>query len=595
MALRLDNRFQKCSGLLVLTILPLLAVGQVVEFNDVAPAYGINYSYPNSTDYGIGVSLYDFNEDGLDDISFGGTMSETPSFYVNTGAGFQQVTMTGVAMTGVVKKCLLWVDYDNDGDLDLSSNNKNANLTLFNNNGTGQFSDVTVNSGLQAGPIFSYAGAWADLNLDGLLDLYSGNRDLFSSNGSPNRLFRNLGAGTFFDVTDTTESADAQGLTYGLVITDHDKDGWPDIYIANDKFQSHNTLLRNLGDGTFTDVSEPASTGMYIDGMGIAAGDIDGDGFEDLYVTNTPQSSFDFGGNILLRNNGDGTFDEIGDSLGVRVFRTGWGCSFADFDNDMDLDLFVANAGMAGTSHASNSLFINQGDGTFVEDTLSAITQTSRMSYGSAVGDINDDGYPDVLVMNDGGDNLSLWQNQGGSNNWLKITLEGVASNRMGIGSWIEVYTGSVVQHQYTRLGTSYGSQDGRATMFGLGQALIADSVIVKWPSGLMDRYYDLDVNQTVHLIETALITDVVDHLQSATKLSIGPNPTNGPVRVSGELNKAEISIMDLAGKHIHSFPLSRISESTIDLDISHLRSGIYLILINRPEHGRTIRKLLVN
>ena len=146
---------------------------------------------------------------------------------------------------------------------------------------------------------------------------------------------------------------------------DYDKDGWPDIYIANDKEYTHNTLYRNLGNGSFEDVSDPMNTGMYMDGMGVGVGDYDNNGYLDVYVTNTPQSSFDFAGNLFLHNNGDGTFEDVGVEKGVKCYKLGWGTNFVDLDNDSDLDLFVANGNMGGPFTGNNSLYINQGTAVF--------------------------------------------------------------------------------------------------------------------------------------------------------------------------------------------------------------------------------------
>lgn len=457
--------------LIVLTSLCALTVSQaqILEFTDVASAYGINYSFPTGS-YGVGGSLYDFNSDRLDDISFGGDGADALHFYTNTGSGFMNTNLPGAIIPESNVKCVLWVDYDNDGDLDFSCNKLNEPMSLFRND-NGYYSDVGGQSGIGSVSSYSYAGAWGDYNLDGALDHYAGNRDLNNIPNSNNRLFRsNSNGSSFTEVGATTFSQDGQGPAYAVIFTDHNKDGWPDLFIANDKFVTHNTLLENQNGSSFVDVSDSASTGMFIDGMGVAPGDFDGNGYEDIYVTNTATNGPDFGGNILVRNNGDGTFNEMGGALNLRVYEYGWGSSFADFDNDGDLDLFVANAMTWPITDSSmiNNLFINQGDGTFVEDTTTAMYDSYSSSYGCAVGDINNDGYPDILVMNADGTNLNLWQNNGGINNWVKFTLEGTTSNRMAVGSWIEVYNGTSVQHRYTRCGTSYGSQDGTATMFWL-------------------------------------------------------------------------------------------------------------------------------
>ena len=558
-------------GILIILICNIgISKAQVLDFTEVAGQNGITYGFGESS-FGLGISLFDFDQDGLDDLTFGGAINESPQFFQNSETGFSQVLFPSIDLTEHHQKCLLWVDYDNDGDLDLSTNNLGSSTRLYRNNDDFNFSDVTTTAGF-LGPItYSFAGAWADFNLDGRLDHYTTNRDVAGELHSPNRLLENNANGVFTEVTDQVMVADSQGLGFGVTITDYNRDGWPDIYVANDKFDTHNSLFRNNGNSTFTDVSDPLSTGLHIDGMGIAAGDFDGNGLEDLYVTNSPIVPNGAGGNILSQNLGNDSFVEVAGALDLKVYEIGWGCSWADFDNDGDLDLFVANEAFLGVA---NSLFINQGNGTFEEDTATQISLINDRSFGCAIGDINDDGYPDIAVMNASPSTVKLWRNNGGTNNWVKVTLEGTTSNSMAIGSWAEAFAGDIHTVRYTRCGTSYGSQDGRAQMFGLGLATVVDSLVITWPTGVSETHYNLPVNQTHHFIESTLVTNAPK--KGEFELAVAPNPSSGLFNVVlPSVGAHKIEVTNAIGKTvIRSFNVR--GKTTIDLSV--FKPGVYFL-----------------
>lgn len=561
-----------------LVLLSLSCFSQSVVFTDASEDFGLVFG-TNDRVFGTGISFYDFNQDGLDDVSITGSTDNSTRFYISLGDTLVQASVQ-IDLNIFFNTSVLWVDYDNDHDLDLSATHDGGPTMLFENDGNYTLTNVSASANYSNDSLSSFAGAWADFDLDGDLDFYISNRG-HSVLSNRNVFYENLEDGQFNDIADQAMVVDSQGIGYGIVFTDFDKDGYPDIYIANDKFITRNTLFRNLGNETFEDLTETSNTDLYIDGMGIAPGDVNRDGFEDLYVTNTKQSSFDFGGNVYLQNQTNGSFQDDAENLGLRVYKWGWGCSFADFNNDGHLDLFVANEGETGSD--TNNLFINNGDGTFYEDTVCEIYHTEGNSFGSAVGDINDDGAMDILVVNYSPSEVKLWLNQSHTNNWVKFTLEGTVSNTEAIGSWVEVYTNGEAQYRYKRCGTSYCSQDGRAVHFGLGTASIIDSARIIWPSQEVSSFYNVSINQTHHFTEPSIVTAIIN-TSSAPKVSAYPNPNNGEflhVTWTGEMTENHrIELITADGKVCKSWgSLSLTGGKEVVLSLPEISANTYFLV----------------
>ncbi|MFM1876840.1 MAG: hypothetical protein RL266_2577, partial [Bacteroidota bacterium] len=500
--------------------------------------------------------------------------------YRNNGNGFEPFASNGLqAANPYYNTCAMWIDHDGDNDLDLGCNSDYGPLLLFERTGNTTFNEVSAMAGYNAEAVTSFSSAWADFDLDGDLDQYVGIRNPSGPQGNRKLLYENNGDGTFTDITDMAMVADSQGITYQVLWTDFDRDGLPDIHIANDKPTNRNVLYKNLGNGTFQDVSDPNTTGMVINGMGIAAADYDNNGFEDLYVTNDTQSTWDFGGNILCQNQGNGTFSEVAGSLDLRVFDLTWGCNFADFDNDGHLDLFVAIEGDFAV--AADVIFKNNGDGTFTEILDSGIETAINRSFGSAVGDVNNDVYPDIVVLSQNPDKIFVWQNNGGSNNWVKFLLHGSAPNTQAIGSWVEIYYAGNSGRRYHRCGNSFSSQDGTAEMFGIGQAFQIDSVHVIWPTGNDLWLYDLVPNQTYILDEGSLVTNVLSPSTVSSKhlvLSRSGNSVNVAWQASNTEN-AQLRLITMDGRIVQSKTLSqKIGYNTTIVDLSPLAPGLYSI-----------------
>jgi hypothetical protein len=269
-------------------------------------------------------------------------------------------------------------------------------------------------------------------------------------------------------------------------------------------------LYENNGDGTFTDVSAASGADLPMDAMGIAQGDYDNDGDLDLYVTNGTE------GNALFRNNGNSTFTNLATPLGLRVGKVCWGDNFFDYDNDGFLDLFaVASSPSSQDPTLSNPFFRNNGNGTFTEMTGIGIDDDgASISYGTAIGDYNNDGFYDLAVLNGDGFNSRLYENSGGSNNWIKISLTGTASNRDAIGTWIEVTSGTNTYYRYTDCGISYSSQNTGDVIIGIGTNTAIDSIKISWPSGVEDVYTNPAINQTLNIVEGGSCLSLIDNIQ---------------------------------------------------------------------------------
>jgi len=580
--------------MLPMLLVPQLLFSQTFSFTESSQPLGVDSYSPGTFYLGEGLSLYDFDGDGLDDLTVT-TFTERPLLlYRNTGSGFEHFVADGLQPAATeYNTCVLWVDHDGDGDLDLGVNSDNGPLMLFERTGNANFSSIEAIVGFETEPISSFSSAWADFDLDGDLDQYVGNRDPSGPQGNRKMLYENNADGTFTDVTDQAMVADSQGIAYQVLWTDFDRDGYPDIHIANDKPTNRNVLYRNLGNGAFEDVSDPNSTGMVINGMGIAAADYDRNGFEDLYVTNDTQSTWDFGGNILCQNHGDGTFTEVAGDLGIRVFDLTWGCNFADFDNDGYLDLFVAIEG--DFAIAADVIFRNNGDGTFTEILNSGIEAAMNHSLGSAVGDVNNDGYPDIAVLTQDPDKIFVWLNNGGTNNWVKFRLEGANLNTQAIGTWVEVFYDGGSDRRYHRCGNSFSSQDGSAEMFGLGQSAYIDSVHVIWPTGNDLWLYGLTPNETYTINENSVITDVQFARGADTELSAAMKQNELSVKWSAMRDeKASLSLVAMNGSVILRQDLQqRKGGNSISIDTQGVAASIYLVTLRTNDSIRT-RKVLI-
>jgi len=539
--------------------LPFLAAEPPLpQFTDVAREAGVAFHHTNGASaekhlvetMGSGAVFFDYDGDGWVEIFLvdGGSISDPAvdrrarhRLYHNRGNGtFEDVTeRSGIQHHGYGMGACAG-DYDGDGRPDLYITNYGPNV-LYHNNGDGTFTDVTATAHV-GDPRWSTGCAFADLDRDGKLDLwvvnyvdadrahspFCGNARLgvrfychpLNYNPLPSTVYRNDGAGVFTDVSASSGVGALRANGLGVVIADYDNDGWPDVFVANDEMP--NFLFHNSGHMRFTETGLASGIAVGADGkaragMGIDAGDYDGDGRLDLVITN-----LDFEMHSLHRGLERGLFGYTTMESGIG-FPTlpfvGFGVAFLDFDNDTQLDIAVANGNIldnaaqlrAGATYMQRKLlFRNLGNRRFAEVGRMAgpAFSTERVSRGLAVADIDNDGDLDLLVTNNGQDAELLRNDRnnlpGGGNraNALLVRLRGAGANTDAIGARIRLSVGSRTQIRDVKAGSSYMSQNDLRAHFGLGTAARADRVEVVWPSGRMESVANISANQIVTIAE---------------------------------------------------------------------------------------------
>lgn len=457
---------------------------------------------------GAGIAIADLNNNGHNDIIVMGRHDGVVGFFENDGTGhFTDRSYTTDEAGNPVPKVVLQrasgiavADYNGNGrrdvyltqSMNVSTGEPNPDV-LLRNDGDFNFTDVTEEAGV-ANIGNAEGAAWADIDNDGWLDLYVTNFTLPSTAGDPafrNRLFRNRGDGTFEDVG-VEQGVDNDGLSFTAAFSDTNRNGWLDLYIANDRGHlsnfSPNKLWLNDA-GQYEDACDTSGACIGLWAMCVGVGDFTNNGYPDFYSTNVAHPAGYNGWNALLANQGDGTFIEQCPETGVCQLITSWAGIFFDFSNNGWLDLYVCN------EFVSNTLLGNFG--TFPVSNITNLANIgggSGHSFNAAVGDITGNGALDLVLNNTGlngqSKNVQLFINHEAVNrSWARFHVVGPDSNRYAIGSNIEVTTGSHTQwRELYAGGNNFKAQNETVFHFGLDDATVMDQIVVNWPGGETTR-----------------------------------------------------------------------------------------------------------
>ena len=464
------------------------SAGGFAPFTAEQSARGVTYnmmlSVPLPTpSEGFGMAAADLDGDGDLDLVLLGRADGLVGLYENLGAGTfaNRSAGSGFGPTPLGRGVAAF-DHDRDGDLDLYVAQFNQPCRLWRNDGGFRFIDVTQSSGLAyTGP--ANGCSVADFDGDGHLDLYQCTYQV----GLPNRLYRNLGDGTFQEVGASLGVA-SLGLSYQSTFSDYDRDGRPDLCVSNDRGVGNvpNQLFRNTGVG-FSDVGATSGLSVALCSMGMACADLDGNGRSDFYFTNVPDPAPPLlGVNPLMMGSAAGTFSQAQAEWGVENRFFSWGAVFLDVDNDADLDLYVNN------ETAANRLYLNPGAPPMSDIAAAAgVAGTTGLSYVTVAGDLDGDGDLDLVQNNMAGAVRLFMNNEGSSRAWLRLRVAGAGRVRDAIGASATVVArgpgGDARAPQWREVlcgGNGYLGQSETTLHFGLGDAVAAESIEVRWPAG---------------------------------------------------------------------------------------------------------------
>ena len=523
-----------------------------VQLRDITEETGIRFMHTDGSagkryivEYiSAGFATFDYDNDGLVDIYFvnGAPLQGTEgapvarnALYRNLGNfRFEDCTeQAGVGDTGYGVGATVG-DYDNDGDQDLYVSNFGPKV-LYRNNGDGTFTDVTRQAGVADGNKVGAGASFLDMDADGDLDLYVANYvDFRYETYRPSlidgihvypgpmefdpvddTLYRNNGDGTFTDVSEASGIHDVSGTGMGMVCGDYDNDGDTDVFVLNDVAQ--NFLFVNDGAGHFQEMAILAGVafngeGHTLGSMGVDCGDYDNDGWLDFF-----QTSYSDEMPALFHNLQGRGFEDV-----TIVARAGtntlpdvnWGVGFADFDNDGDQDLFLANGHLQDNLEAydtslryesPNTLLLNQGDGSFldVSDVCGDGLAPKHSSRGASLDDFDNDGRVDIVTLNSRTGPTVIRNVTDNTSHWLQIRLHGVTSNRDGVGTQVRLTTADgTTQLQEVHSGRSYQGHFGTRLHFGLGQHARAQRIEVRWLGGGTDEFVDVAADRMITITE---------------------------------------------------------------------------------------------
>ncbi len=491
--------------------------------------------------------VVDMNGDFLDDIV--SVSSTNINILFQTESGFEEGNFTTTTANNMPGWTMAAGDFNGDGYNDL--------LYGGGSGATFMMSDGTGNGFIENSPgqyIFSQRTNFVDINNDGNLDAFVCHdvapNVYYLNDGNNNLEYHQGGIGDY-----------PSGGHYGSLWVDYNNDGLIDMHMSKcggEEERYTDNLFRNNGDGTFTDVAAMANMDNKTQTWSTAWADFNNDGFMDAMIG---VSSFNTGGQKLMKNNGDGTFTDVTAGSGFDNFNhTSWIYAPADFNNDGFVDVYGSG----------NKVMINNGDMTFTPVNVPFST--------ASIGDLNNDGFLDAFNFG------QVYFNQGNNNNWLTINTIGTESNRNGIGARVEIYTEMGKQIRDVRSGEGFSEMSTLNTHFGIGTDTEIEQVIVRWPSGIVDTIENPDINSTLVIIEGEHQMGVQEVQQEL--FSIYPNPVKDILNVQGKS-------LDAADFEIHHITGSKVMNGKINngkINVKHLTKGIYIISVKKEGKTSTLK-----
>jgi enediyne biosynthesis protein E4 len=523
------------------------ALGQApapIRFDEMSAQAGVVFSHSFGAEKlgsllesaGSGAVWFDYNNDGLMDLylvsgkDLGKGMHPYPlrkapvsaarnHLFRNQGNGkFTDVTDAAGVGADLFSLAAVAADYDNDGFVDLLVTGYGRAI-LYRNKGNGKFEDVTAKAGISVSG-WSIGAAWLDYDRDGCVDVFIGRyvkfdpdyRSYYAADNYPGPLdyapeasvlLRNSCNGTFTDVSASSGVGSVKGRAMGVTAADFDLDGYPDIYVANDK--SENFLFHNQGNGKFEEIALAAGVaygqnGENTSAMGPVFQDFDQDGRPDLWVSD---SKYD----RLLRSVGRLEFEDVTQKAGIAQLSAqyvSWGTGLHDFDNDGLDDLLVVHGGLVHLVPQEHSVFRNAGGGKFedVSQTAGPFFTQKSVGRGAAFADYDNDGRVDCVIVNLGAPAFLLHNASPAAGHWISIRLAGRKSNRDGIGARVEILAGGRRQMRERTAGSGYLSQDDPRVHFGLGASTQIERLTVLWPSGARQTLENVAADRIITITE---------------------------------------------------------------------------------------------
>jgi hypothetical protein len=508
------------------------------RFSDATESAGISHQFVVYEGmFGGGACVLDFNNDGFEDLYLTSGTSDDQLLMNQKDGTFKNIFVgSGLEATKLyVTQGVSGADVNRDGwvDLFITTINKKDNPNnipraenlLFLNNGNNTFHDATQEYGLNQLYSFSTGGSFGDFNGDGFPDLYVGNYFLEydgplteindativnASKTAEGYLLLNKAGKRFKNVYEDY-GLNHRGFGFGGVFTDYDNDGDQDLFINNDfgyKAKPNYLLRNNYPDESFTYVEKETGMDLKINAMAAAVGDYDNNGLLDYFVTNIKFNRF-------MVNQGAGKpYQDMSQALGMSMFTISWGANWAEFDQDGDLDLYVANGDLNPNCVPMGDFLFENTNGHFQDNARSAGVNDYGMGRGSVVFDFDNDGDMDILVVNQKPikdypmpSMTKLFRNDSTHGNWLKVALAGVQAEKHGIGSRVRIVIGKTQMiREIDGGGSSHLSQNSTMAHFGLGSATVVDSVIVTWTGGGTQVLLNQPVNQLLTVTEKPVV-----------------------------------------------------------------------------------------